>query len=261
MVFGGGCKEKMSLWGQDDDSGAKQALQEAKKADCDSRAPWLGASFCWLNWPKLRKNWWCHISSMPLWRCILFSQFLCFHVGALFGVDPFVDEERYRKVVSMVGRNAEDDFPDPATFENEEDRKARFQWIATEKDIVPHLMRMLDFDSRIRPNDGVCFVLEALSLRKDLSEDQLRQITDHMRELLKTPWSSKSWVDEVYLTWGALVLQNYPSPENQELALMLLSRATSDHYSIHNARQCGPDRLPRSALPKDCLSPKRRPRE
>ncbi len=42
--------------------------------------------------------------------------------------DPFLDEERYQKVVSMVGRNADGDFPDPANFENEKDRKARLQW-------------------------------------------------------------------------------------------------------------------------------------
>ncbi len=104
--------------------------------------------------------------------------------------------------------------------------------VATEKGIVPHLMRMLDFDSRIRPNDGVCFVLEALSLREDLSKDQLQQITAHMRELLKTQWSPQRSVDDGYLSWGALVLQNYPSPENEELALRLLERPTSDHDFI-----------------------------
>lgn len=67
-------------------------------------------------------------------------------------------------------------------------------------------------------------ILIALASRPDLTEDQLKRITDRIRTLAAGSVSNLSADETNFLWMGVQVLKKYPSPEHEDLALMLLEK-------------------------------------
>jgi hypothetical protein len=144
---------------------------------------------------------------------------------------PVLDQERLLVVATKVERYPPDT-TDPAQYETDEQRQGRFGWISAQRDINPYLFALLEIHYKKHPDDALASVLEAVSLRPDLAKGQLDQIVHELKELLKVPWDPRRWLYEDYLTWGVLILQHYPSQENEELALKILERSTPDYVAI-----------------------------
>ena len=70
---------------------------------------------------------------------------------------------------------------------------------------------------------GIGATIGALMFRDDISPDQIKKITDEMRRLAGMNISDVQKVGVRNLLYGVRILERYPSPEHEELALLLLN--------------------------------------
>lgn len=72
------------------------------------------------------------------------------------------------------------------------------------------------------PGNGIGSVMGALMQRDDISPPQLKKITDEMRRLAKAGLVEARKIGAENMLYGVRILERYPTPEHEDLALILL---------------------------------------
>lgn len=72
-------------------------------------------------------------------------------------------------------------------------------------------------------DEGIGWIIGALMARDDIPPTQLKRITDEMRRLASMSISDVQKMGVRNLLYGVRILERYPSPEHEELAILLLN--------------------------------------
>ncbi|GAA5127529.1 hypothetical protein GCM10023212_32560 [Luteolibacter yonseiensis] len=123
----------------------------------------------------------------------------------------------------------------------EQEENERENFILHTPGITPYLMFLLNKEYESRGTSFIS-IMVAISKRNDLGEVNLKKITDEMNRILATPSDKLNASRETtFLIGGVNILRKFPSPENEDLAIRVLTR--TDRRSWRNGKLAAAETL------------------
>jgi hypothetical protein len=151
-------------------------------------------------------------------------------LGAAFGATAAAGDLNQKKLdeVYALAFRVASDTPDDPDRETPEAEAKRLEEIRTRPGITPYLFAILDVVYFKTPQDGFESILYAISLRRDLTSDEVAVLTDEMIKRLASPPARKYWWYDDFLASTAPLLAAHPAPGHEELAIRILQRPVED---------------------------------
>lgn len=161
-------------------------------------------------------------------------------------LDPKVRDEVYKLVLAggvplSKELKALKQHPDPVFVAQEwarlipEHEQQTKREIRTRPGIKPYLYQMLDDGYNINRSPHVGTILEAFSIRDDLTHDDIERIKKEAVKILSAPRVYDAVVHE-YLKGALMVMARDLNPENEALLLRALARPNDDSINLKAAR-------------------------
>jgi len=162
-------------------------------------------------------------------------------------LDPVIREEVSKLVLRGLTKSQADELiklkehPDPNFVESEYSRltsihnKINREEIRIRPGLKPYLYQMLDEGYNINRSPHVGMILEAFSMRDDLTHDDIERIKKEAVKILSAPRVYDPVVHE-YLKGALMVMARDLNPENEALLLRALARPNDDSINLKAAR-------------------------